>query len=271
MKNRNVKALQKGALEIEKIISIAIAAGKEILSIYQKDDFGEHEKNDHSPLTVADIASHLLITRQLQNLTPDIPILSEESADIPWEVRKLWHRYWLIDPLDGTKEFIKRNGEFTVNIALIDNHIPVLGVVHAPVFDTTWFGKKEGQAVKRQAGEQKKIEVMHHVTGKPWKVVGSRTHAGDSLNAFLANLGSYELVSIGSSIKLCLVAEGKADIYPRFGPTSEWDTAAAHAVVNAAGGEVILAKNGEALLYNTKNSLLNPHFLVQARTQKQPR
>ena len=257
-------------LNIEKIIAIAIAAGKEILAIYQKDDFGTREKSDHSPLTEADVASHKLITQQLQKLTPNIPVLSEESAVIPWAVRKTWHRYWLIDPLDGTKEFIKRNGEFTVNIALIDNHESVLGVVHAPVLDTTWAGEKEGLAIKIQAGEQKKIKVIHHVTGKPWKVVGSRTHAGDSLKTFLANLGSYELISMGSSIKLCLVAEGKADIYPRLGPTSEWDTAAAHAVVNAAGGEVVIAESGQSLLYNTKDSLLNPHFLVQAITQKQP-
>lgn len=256
--------------DLKKIIAIAIAAGKEILTVYQKDDFGEYEKSDNSPLTEADIASHNLITQQLQKLTPATPILSEESADIPWEMRKTWHRYWLIDPLDGTKEFIKRNGEFTVNIALIDNHKPVLGVVHAPVLDTTWVGEKEGLAIKIQAGEQKKIRVMHHVTGRPWKVVGSRTHAGDSLMTFLASLDSYELISMGSSIKLCLIAEGKAEIYPRLGPTSEWDTAAAHAVVNAAGGEVVIAENGLPLLYNTKDSLLNPHFLVQAITQKQP-
>ncbi len=253
-------------LDIEKIIVIAIAAGKEILAIYQKNDFGTREKSDNSPLTEADIASHQLIIQQLQKLTPEIPVLSEESADILWEVRKSWHRYWLIDPLDGTKEFIKRNGEFTVNIALIDNHKPVLGVVHAPVLDTTWVGEKERSAIKIHAGKQQKIKVKRHVTGKPWKVAGSRTHAGDSLNTFLANLGSYELISMGSSIKLCLVAEGKADIYPRLGPTSEWDTAAAHAVVNAAGGEVVIAESGQPLLYNTKDSLLNPHFLVQAIT-----
>lgn len=250
------------------IVAIAIAAGQEILAIYKKADFGEREKSDHSPLTEADIASHRLITQQLQRLTPAIPILSEESAAIPWEMRQTWQRYWLIDPLDGTKEFIKRNGEFTVNIALIDNHRPVLGVVHAPVLGTTWVGEKNGSAVKIVAGEHKNIHVTPHVPGQPWKVVGSRTHAGDSLKTFLASLGSYELISMGSSIKLCLVAEGKAELYPRLGPTSEWDTAAAHAVVNAAGGEVVIAENGQPLLYNTKDSLLNPHFVVQAATQK---
>lgn len=258
----------KLTVDLNKIVAIAIAAGQEILAIYRKNDFGERIKSDNSPLTEADIASHQLITQQLQKLTPAIPILSEESADIPWVVRKTWRQYWLIDPLDGTKEFIKRNGEFTVNIALIDNHKPVLGVVHAPVLDTTWVGEKEGSAIKIQAGEQKKINVIPHVTGQPWKVVGSRTHAGDSLTTFLASLGPYELISMGSSIKLCLVAEGKAELYPRLGPTSEWDTAAAHAVVNAAGGEVVIAENGQPLLYNTKDSLLNPHFMVQAAVQE---
>ncbi len=258
----------KLTVDFKKIIATAIAAGKEILAFYQKENIGKSEKIDNSPLTEADIASHQLIVQQLKTLTPDIPVLSEESADIPWEVRKSWQRYWLIDPLDGTKEFIKRNGEFTVNIALIDNHKPVFGVVHAPVLDTTWVGEKEGSAIKIQAGEQKAIKVIHHVTGTPWRVVASRTHVGDSLKTFLSQLGAYELISMGSSLKFCLVAEGKADVYPRLGPTSEWDTAAAHAVVNAAGGEVVIAENGQPLVYNTKESLLNPHFLVQAVTHK---
>lgn len=253
---------------IEKIVAIAVAAGQEILAVYQKNNLTQYAKIDHSPLTAADIASHQLIVRQLQKLTPEIPILSEESAAIPWQVRKSWRRYWLIDPLDGTKEFIKRNGEFTVNIALIDNHEPVLGVVHAPALDTTWTGEKNSPAIKTQAGKQKIIHVKQHIPGKPWKVVGSRSHASNGLKTFLANLGSYELIVMGSSIKFCLVAEGEADIYPRLGPTSEWDTAAAHAVVNAAGGEVVMVENGQPLLYNTKESLLNPFFLVQANTQK---
>lgn len=253
----------KLAIDIEAIVAIAIDAGKEILKIYQMDDFGNSEKFDGSPLTEADTASHNLIIRQLQKLTPDIPILSEESADIGWDVRREWCCYWLIDPLDGTKEFIKGNGEFTVNIALIDKHEPVMGVVHAPDLDVTWIGEKGELARKIQAGERQEIRVKHHADGEPWKVVGSRTHAGNSLKSFLGNLGEHELISMGSSIKLCLVAEGKADIYPRLGLTSEWDTAAAHAVVNAAGGEVVIAENGLPLLYNTKDSLLNPYFLVR--------
>ncbi len=254
----------KPAIDIEAVIAIAIDAGKEILNVYQSDDFGKSEKTDSSPLTKADLASHNLITQQLQKLTPDIPILSEESTSIGWDVRKGWRCYWLIDPLDGTKEFIKRNGEFTVNIALIYEQEPVIGVVHAPVLDVTWVGEKGEPARKIQAGEQQIIQVKSHKTGEPWKVVGSRSHAGDSLKAFLEDLGEHELISMGSSIKLCLVAEGQAHIYPRFGLTSEWDTAAAHAVVNAAGGEVINAENDQQLLYNTKDSILNPHFLVRS-------
>ena len=173
--------------------------------------------------------------------------------------------------MDGTKEFIKQNGEFTVNIALIENHEPVIGIVHAPVLDATWIGEKGNPARKIQAGKQQKIQVSHHKTGEPWKVVGGRSHTGDSLNTFLSKLGAYELISMGSSIKLCLVAEGEVNIYPRLGLTSEWDTAAAHAVVNAAGGEVIIAESGQPLLYNTKESILNPHFLVQPVTLPEKR
>ncbi len=254
----------KPAIDIESIVSIAISAGKIILDIYQQDSFEKHIKSDNSPLTAADMASDYLITQHLRELTPTIPVLSEESLTIAWDVRRQWRRYWLIDPLDGTKEFMKRNGEFTVNIALIDNHEPVLGVVHAPVLDVTWMGEQGQPARKQHAGKQHEIRVRQHKAGEPWIVTGSRTHAGDSLQVFLADLGEYELISIGSSIKLCLVAEGKADLYPRLGPTSEWDTAAAHAVVNAAGGEVVIVENGQPLLYNTKDSLINPHFLVQS-------
>ena len=261
----------KSAIAIESIVSVAIDAGKEILKIYQMDKFAKSIKQDNSPLTEADIASHNLITQQLQKLTPTIPILSEESANISWDVRKDWSCYWLIDPLDGTKEFIKQNGEFTVNIALIENHEPVIGIVHAPVLDATWIGEKGNPARKIQAGKQQKIQVSHHKTGEPWKVVGGRSHTGDSLNTFLSKLGAYELISMGSSIKLCLVAEGEVNIYPRLGLTSEWDTAAAHAVVNAAGGEVIIAESGQPLLYNTKESILNPHFLVQPVTLPEKR
>ena len=245
--------------EIEKINQIARSAGAAILEVYQR-DFDVIEKEDKSPLTEADMASHKDIIAALEILTPEIPILSEESASIPYETRSQWQTYWLIDPLDGTKEFIKRNGEFTVNIALIHNGRPVLGVVHVPVSNITYFGDTNNGAFKQS--DQGLIRINVTADRKtPLRVAGSRSHAGDSLKKFLENLGDYEIVSMGSSLKLCLVAEGKADIYPRLGPTSEWDTAAAQAVVEAAGGKVTDTEL-EQLKYNTKDSLLNPYFLV---------
>ncbi len=255
-------------IDVEQIISIAVNAGKEILEIYAQDDFSQRIKIDKSPLTEADLAAHNVITQALKKQTPLIPILSEESSVVPWEERKKWQTYWLIDPLDGTKEFIKRNGEFTVNIALIHDHEPVIGVVHAPVLNTTWVGGKGRPATKIKDNKHQKIFARQRKDNEPWKVAGSRTHAGDSLKNFLEDLGEYELINIGSSIKICLVAEGKVDIYPRLGPTSEWDTAAAHAVVNAAGGEVVNAENGQTLFYNTKDSLLNSNFLVRLATSE---
>ncbi len=249
---------------LDAVIAIAEAAGQEILQVYGQADFGERIKADKSPLTEADLAAHRAIAAALQQLTPDIPLLSEESAAIAWAERQGWQRYWLVDPLDGTKEFIKRNGEFTVNIALIQNHKPVLGVVHAPVLAETWCADDSG-AFKIDAKGRRPIQIKPHQTGEVWRVVGSRSHAGDSLKAYLNQLGEHELVSMGSSIKLCLVAEGSAHIYPRLGPTSEWDTAAAHAVVLAAGGVVVEAESDQPLRYNTKESLLNPFFIVRGQ------
>jgi 3'(2'), 5'-bisphosphate nucleotidase len=248
---------------LPRVLEIARSAGERILAVYARDDFGERLKSDSSPLTEADLAAHALIVERLRALGDELPILSEESASIPWEERSQWHSYWLVDPLDGTKEFIKRNGEFTVNIALILDHRPVLGVVHAPVLQTSWLGDVGQGAFKWEQGEMRRIHVRPHRADEPWKVVGSRSHAGDSLKAFVAELGAHELVSMGSSIKLCLVAEGSAHIYPRLGLTSEWDTAAAQAVVEAAGGEVVQADSGNPLRYNTKDSLLNPFFIVR--------
>ena len=245
--------------DVREVVHIALEAGAAILKIYNA-DFSVMEKDDRSPLTEADLASHRIIKQRLQELTPHVPVLSEESAAIPYEERSQWQRYWLVDPLDGTKEFIKRNGEFTVNIALIDNQSPVMGVVHVPVSGATYFGSHEQGAFLQEAGQ---VPNPIHVAAKarpPYRVVGSRSHAGESLQRFLDNLGEHELVSMGSSLKLCLVAEGKADIYPRLGPTSEWDTAAAQAVVEAAGGRVTDPQM-DILRYNTKDSLLNPHFL----------
>ncbi len=242
------------------LLTIAKAAGDAILEIYRQDFAVEH-KGDESPLTAADLASHRTIAQGLGELDPDTPLLSEEGADIPFEQRRGWSRYWLIDPLDGTREFVKRNGEFTVNIALIENGVPTLGVVHVPVSGVSYVGIRDEGAWKLDAeGNAVEISVDGQLQ-RPVRVAGSRSHAGDSLKRFLERLGDHRIVSMGSSLKLCLVAEGSADIYPRLGPTSEWDTAAAQAVVEAAGGRVTDTAL-QPLRYNTKESLLNPHFLV---------
>ena len=245
---------------IEKLSGLARHAGNAILDIYHS-EFAVQDKEDRSPLTAADLASHRIIVDALQELTPEIPILSEESAAIPFETRRLWRRYWLIDPLDGTKEFIKRNGEFTVNIALIEAQRPVLGIVYVPVTGVLYCGGENIGAFREAPGEERqKIAVCSHHQS-PLRVAGSRSHASEGLQQLLANLGPHEMVSMGSSLKFCLVAEGSADLYPRLGPTSEWDTAAAQAVVEASGGRVTDLQL-QPLRYNTKESLLNPHFLV---------
>ena len=246
----------------EAIAELAVEAGKAILKIYEQ-EFEVVIKDDESPLTQADLASHRIICDGLAKLTPDIPVLSEESSDIDYETRANWFQYWLVDPLDGTKEFINRNGEFTVNIALIRFHKPILGVVHVPVTETTYTGLVGKWASRHKAGEEMEHISIRRPCADPVVVVGSRSHANPRLLEFLAKLGDYELISMGSSLKFCVLAEGKADFYPRLGPTSEWDTAAAHAVVLAAGGK-IETLDGKPLRYNTKKSLLNPEFLVIA-------
>ena len=240
---------------------IAKLAGAEILEIYQQ-KFEIKEKLDHSPITSADLASHNLIVNKLRKLTPNIPILSEESAAIPYQERSRWTNYWLIDPLDGTREFIKRNGEFTVNIALVTHQTANLGVVYVPVQDVCYFATKGSGAFKQKQGQPAvKINTRQSSPTRTPTVCGSRSHAGKSLQALLMRIGNYELINMGSSIKTCLVAEATADFYPRFGPTSEWDTAAAHCIVNEAGGKLVNFEL-EPLRYNTKDSLLNPSFIV---------
>jgi 3'(2'), 5'-bisphosphate nucleotidase len=188
--------------------------------------------------------------------------LSEEAADIPFAERSTWRRYWLVDPLDGTKEFVSRNGEFTVNIALIDAHRPAMGVVHIPVTDTTYSGIPGAGAWRGSHDRPRAPIEVRRVARPPLRVVGSRSHARAGLDAMLASLGSYELKPAGSSIKLCLVADGSADLYPRLGPTSEWDIAAGQAVLEAAGGQVVRIADGQALQYNTRPEYLNPDFLA---------
>lgn len=245
---------------LQPVRTLAHEAGEKILEIYNT-EFSVQEKDDKSPLTAADLASHTAIVSGLEALTPDIPVLSEESASIPYATRQAWETYWLIDPLDGTKEFIKRNGEFTVNIALIDRGVPVLGVVYVPVSGVTYAACQGQGALKAVPGEDERAIRVRKLADGPVAVVGSRSHQGDSLKAFLAKLGEHEIVSMGSSLKICLVAEGAADVYPRLGPTSEWDTAAAHCVVTEAGGS-LTGLDMQPLRYNTKDSLLNPFFLV---------
>ena len=252
--------MPESPLPMDQLIDIARRAGAAIMTIYDT-DFAVEEKSDSSPLTAADMAAHKLIVGELERLTPDIPVLSEESADIPFEERSSWDRYWLIDPLDGTREFVKRNGEFTVNIALIEGHDAVLGVICVPVTGLVYYGSRSNGAFKQaRDGTPEAIRVTTR-RRTPVQVAGSRSHAGDSLKRFLANLGEHRILSMGSSLKSCLVAEGKADIYPRLGPTSEWDTAAAQAVVEAAGGRITMT-DMQPLRYNTKPSLLNPRFFV---------
>lgn len=245
---------------ISEVVRLAQRAGDAILSIYGE-QFEVTHKTDQSPLTQADLRSHEILVHGLRALTPDVPVLSEEDSDIAFEVRREWRRYWLIDPLDGTKEFVSRNGEFTVNIALIEDHVPVLGVVHVPVTGTTYTGQAGVGAFRHADGQQPEPLHVRTPAATPLRIVGSRSHRGDSLDKVLPQLEPYEMVAVGSSLKFCLVAEGSADFYPRFGPTSEWDTAAAQAVVEAAGG-VVIKTDGERLRYNTKPELLNPHFLV---------
>jgi 3'(2'), 5'-bisphosphate nucleotidase len=245
---------------LEALVGIARQAGRAILDIYAR-EFDVTVKADKSPLTQADLASHRVICDALAELDPETPVMSEESADIPFRVRRTWTRYWLVDPLDGTREFVKRNGEFTVNIALISDHYPVLGVVHVPVSGVTYFGSEQTECF-RQAGDEPPQPVKVRIpTAEPPVVVGSRSHANPQMAHRLEPVGEHRMVSMGSSLKFCLVAEGKADFYPRLGPTSEWDTAAAQAVVEAAGGQVVTL-DGKRLKYNAKAEILNPEFLV---------
>ena len=252
-------ALNDSAALLREICAIARAAGRVILEVYGR-DFTVARKHDDSPLTEADQLAHALIRRELERLTPELPLLSEESAPEDHAERRRWSRYWLVDPLDGTKEFLKRNGEFTVNIALVDDHRAVLGAVYAPVLDRLYYGAVDAGAWREHGGATATIGVRR-TAGAPLRVVGSRSHPSPEVAAYLAALGPHEITDMGSSLKICLVAEGAADIYPRLGPTSEWDTAAAQAVVELAGGTVTTL-DGAPLRYNERDTLLNPHFMA---------
>ena len=245
---------------LDAVCEIARTAGRAIMEIYA-DDFAIELKDDRSPITVADTAANDAIMSGLAALTPDLPVLSEESAVAGFEARRSWKRYWLVDPLDGTKEFIKRNGEFTVNIALIERHEPILGGVYAPVLDAMYAGAAGIGAWVTDAGAAQRRIGVTRPAAQVVRVVGSRSHASPALADYLAQLGPHEIHAMGSSLKICLVAAGAADVYPRLGPTSEWDTAAAHAVLLAAGGGM-MDTVGRPLRYNTGEGLLNPHFIA---------
>ncbi|MBN2534985.1 MAG: 3'(2'),5'-bisphosphate nucleotidase CysQ [Spirochaetales bacterium] len=268
-------------------IIAAMEAGKAILEVYET-DFSVEYKEDKSPLTMADMISHKIIKKFLANDKDSFPLLSEEGRDIPYKERKNWEYFWIIDPLDGTKEFVKRNGEFTVNIALAKNIKPVAGVIFSPVHDNLYFGSEDSgaylveQAYSRFATSGTKEEFIKNIPvfaeKLPMKsrqeesetlyVVASRSHfSGDTenyVNSLKKKYRNIELISAGSSLKMCLVAEGRAQLYPRFAPTCEWDTAAGQAIVEAAGGKVIHYNSDNPLVYN-KESLINPWFIAKAR------
>ena len=234
-------------------------AGAAIMRVYDA-GFTVQHKQDDSPLTQADLESQRVILEGLTALTPDIPILSEESAQAPWSERRTWRELWVVDPLDGTREFVKRNGEFTVNIALVQEHEPLLGIVAAPALGLLYWGAREVGAFSHHRGAaQRPIKVSP--PQDPLRIIGSRSHTSPQTAAYLARLGPHVLTAIGSSLKFCWVAEGKAELYPRFGPTSEWDTAAGQAVLEAAGGQVT-RPDGHRLRYNCRESLINGDFLA---------
>lgn len=241
------------------VIAIAQVAGNEILGVYNT-EFSVNYKDDSSPLTLADRRAHEAIESGLNALTPEYPVLSEEDADIPFSERAAWQRYWLVDPLDGTREFVKRNGEFTVNIALMENCRPVLGVIQVPVTGRVFSAWQGGGAHSLEVGSKSRPIRAKSEPGVALRVVCSRSHTSPDLKKFLDKLGDYSTLSIGSSLKVCLIAEGKADLYPRLGPTSEWDTAAADCILSEAGGQ-ITQLDSTPLKYN-KESLLNPSFMA---------
>jgi 3'(2'), 5'-bisphosphate nucleotidase len=240
------------------LLPIVSRAGAAIMQVYGS-SFAVQHKGDDSPLTMADLESQRIIIEGLSQLTPDIPILSEESAAAPWTERQSWRELWVVDPLDGTREFVKRNGEFTVNVALVVEHEPVLGVVAAPAHDLMYWGAAGIGAYSQTGASATRIQTV--APQQPLRVVGSRSHASAQTASYLARLGPHTLTGVGSSLKFCLLAEGKAELYPRFGATSEWDTAAGQALLEAAGGHVT-RMDGHRLRYNCRESLINGDFVA---------
>lgn len=258
------KAIKK---HIEKLIDIAYEAGKVILEIYESDDLGVESKSDESPLTKADKAANDIICKGLAKMTPHIPIISEENKEIPYHERKDCEYIWMVDPLDGTKEFIKRNGEFTVNIALIHNQKSIAGVVYAPVLDNMYYAIEGEGAYIIEDNEQVSLTAnVYSKTDSSLKVVCSRSHLNDATKAFVQDYNTPELIEKGSSLKFLILAEGGAELYPRLAPTMEWDTAAAHIILSESGGK-IHQLDGSPVLYNKEN-LLNPYFIATANERK---
>ena len=252
---------------IDALLHIVRAAGEEILAVYRS-DFAVRSKADASPVTEADLRAHNVIVEGLRQLEPRLPIVSEESQPPPFDERRRWPRYWLVDPLDGTREFIERNGEFTVNIALVENGAPALGLVGAPAKGVVFVGDCRGDqpgAYRLDAHGRTALRAQP-LRGDALRVVASRRHGGDRLAGYIKELAArfrVSRVAVGSSLKLCILAQGEADLYPRLGPTSEWDIAAAHAVLRAAGGDIVRC-DGRVIAYNAKESFLNPEFLAFA-------
>ena len=252
-------------IDIDYLLALAIRAGDEILKIYHR-DFKVEYKDDLSPLTEADRLANEIIVSGIENKYPQSKIISEENKQIPHAERKDWDRFWLIDPLDGTKEFVKRNGEFTINIALIEHGVPTLGIIYAPVLSVMYYGLKNLGSYCIKEGIKSRLEpTKSYLEKDPIKIVASRSHLNASTIDFIEYIEAKgkktELIQTGSSLKFCLVADGSADVYPRFAPTSEWDTAAGHAIVNYMGKQVIATDTGLPLVYN-KSSLLNTGFIV---------
>jgi 3'(2'), 5'-bisphosphate nucleotidase len=247
-------ALREGA------IALAHEAAAAILAVYEH-AFEVERKSDASPVTAADLAAHRILVEGLEALTPDIPVLSEEAVeDTPSNTRRAWSRLWLVDPLDGTREFVKRNGEFTVNLALIEEGEPIFGIVQLPVTGELWHGTRGGPACHRD-GSGERIVRSRRPAHAPLRVAASRSHRDARTDAFIARMGEVEPVGLGSSLKFCRLADGGLDVYPRFGPTSEWDTAAGQVVLESAGG-VVLDRKGRPMRYNQRDTLLNGDFLA---------
>jgi len=253
------------AIDLEAVRTLISEAGKAILEVYRAEDFHVRSKEDRSPLTLADTRSHEILSRGLRSLYPEIPLLSEEGREIPFPVRREWPVFWLVDPLDGTKEFIKKNDEFTVNVALVEARRPVLGFVYLPVLDLFYIGDVREGCWEVRREERKPLKAALPGGGKPVRIVRSRSHPSPQVEDLLTLFPSHESMDRGSALKFCAVASGEAEFYPRFGPTWEWDTAAGQAVVEAAGG-IVVDPRGKPLSYN-KPDLLNGPFLAAANLE----